>query len=150
MSPPIRGYLWLVLLALASTGAMGWRYQHRQPVDGTRQMLQELRQLGWQRQGASPLLGGTYVGYRLRHPDCDGVLQAMAVAPDREAMSVRLAGAGQQQGVMFQGQWHPEPPLLAYRLNQGWHKLWGDAPAPLYRVALPATCLALIAPGQPR
>lgn len=145
-----RGYLWLLLVALASIGAMGWRYQHRQPVDGTRQMLRELSQLGWQMQRARPVLGGTYVGYRLRHPDCNGVLQAMAVAPDREAMSVRLAGAGLLQGVMFEGRWHPEPPLLAYRFHQGWNTLWGNAPAPLYRVALPGACLALIAPGEPR
>lgn len=145
-----RGYLWLLLVALASTGAMGWRYQHRQPVDGSRQMLRELNQLGWQMQGGRPVLGGTYVGYELRHPDCGGPLQAMAVAPDREAMSVRLASAGQLQGVMFEGRLHQEPPLLAYRFHQGWHKLWGNAPAPLYRVALPGACLALIAPGQPR
>lgn len=150
MSPHVRGYLLLLLVACGSAGAMGWRYQHRHPVDGSRQMLLELERLGWQLQGATLLLGGTYIGYRLRHPDCNGGLQAMAVAPDREAMSVKLAGSGQLQGVMFRGRWHSEAPLLAYRFNQGWHKLWGDAPAILYRVALPATCLALIAPDPPR
>jgi hypothetical protein len=145
-----RGYLLLLLVALVSAGAMGWRYQHRSSLDGERQMLMALGQLGWQQQTVSPLLGGTYVSYQLRHPGCGGVLQAMVVAPDREAMSVRFVGTDQIEGVMFQGQWHPELPLLAYRFSQGWHKLWGDAPAPLYRVALPADCLALIVPGQIR
>ena len=74
------------------------------------------------------------------------MVQAMLVAPDSEAMWVTRAGAGMSQGVMFLGELHQSPPLLSYRLTQGWRKLWGLAPYPLYRVALPTSCLGLIAP----
>lgn len=141
-----RGYLLLLLVALASAAAMGWRYQNRVVNEGAKPMLLELVKLGWRVRGATPILGGTYVSYQLAHPRCDGVLQAMLVAPDSEAMSVTLAGAGMAQGVMFLGEWHQRPPLLLYRFTQGWRKLWGLAPYPLYRVALPPACLGLIAP----
>ena len=141
-----RGYLLLLLVALASAAAMGWRYQNRVVNEGAKPMLMELAQLGWRMRAATPVLGGTYVSYQLVHPQCDGTLQAMLVAPDREAMSVTLAGEGMSQGVMFLGQLHQSPPLLSYRLTQGWRKLWGLTPYPLYRVALPTACLGLIAP----
>ncbi|MEH8242985.1 hypothetical protein [Aeromonas veronii] len=48
--------------------------------------------------------------------------------------------------MMFLGELHQSPPLLSYRLTQGWRKLWGLAPYPLYRVALPTSCIDLIAP----
>ncbi|MGL4507508.1 MAG: hypothetical protein ACRCUF_17445 [Aeromonas sobria] len=141
-----RGYLLLLLVALASAAAMGWRYQNRVVNEGAKPMLLELVKLGWRVRGATPILGGTYVSYQLAHPRCDGMLQAMLVAPDSEAMSVTLAGAGMAQGVMFLGELHQRPPLLLYRFTQGWRKLWGLAPYPLYRVALPPACLGLIAP----
>ncbi len=141
-----RGYLLLLLVALFSAAAMGWRYQNRAVNEGAKPMLMELVQLGWRLRVARPVLGGTYVSYQLAHPRCDGLLQAMLVAPDREAMSVTLAGEGMSQGVMFLGELHQSPPLLSYRLTQGWRKLWGLTPYPLYRVALPTTCLGLIAP----
>ncbi|WP_193558040.1 hypothetical protein [Aeromonas sobria] len=141
-----RGYLLLLLVALASAAAMGWRYQNRVVNEGAKPMLLELVKLGWRVRGATPILGGTYVSYQLAHPRCDGVLQAMLVAPDSEAMSVTLAGSGMAQGVMFLGELHQRPPLLLYRFTQGWRKLWGLAPYPLYRVALLPACLGLIAP----
>lgn len=140
-----RGYLLLLLVALLSAAAMGWRYQNRAVNEGAKPMLVELVALGWHLRGASPLLGGTYVSYQLHHSACEGVLQAMPMAPDSEAMSVVLAEPGMSEGVMFLGRLYLAPPLLAYRLTQGWRTLWGLAPYPLYRVALPTSCLALIA-----
>lgn len=146
MSGLARGYLLLLLVTLASASAMGWRYQNRTPNEGDKPMLVELVGLGWHLRGASPLLGGTYVSYQLYHPACEGVLQAMLMAPDSEAMSVVPAAPGMSEGVMFMGRLYVAPPLLAYRLTQGWRKLWGLTPYPLYRVALPTRCIALMAP----
>ncbi|MEH8243045.1 hypothetical protein [Aeromonas veronii] len=95
-----RGYLLLLLVALLSAAAMGWRYQNRAVNEGAKPMLMELVQLGWRLRVATPVLGGTYVSYQLAHPRCDGLLQAMLVAPDSEAMSVTLASEGMSQGVM--------------------------------------------------
>ncbi|MGL4505060.1 MAG: hypothetical protein ACRCUF_04920, partial [Aeromonas sobria] len=63
-----RGYLLLLLVALASTAAMGWRYQNRVVNEGAKPMLLELVKLGWRVRGATPILGGTYVSYQLAHP----------------------------------------------------------------------------------
>ena len=42
-----KGYLLLLLVALLSAAAMGWRYQNRAINEGAKPMLMELVQLGW-------------------------------------------------------------------------------------------------------
>ncbi|PJG60148.1 hypothetical protein [Aeromonas cavernicola] len=144
MNGHARGYTVWLLVAVLSIGFMFWRYQYRIADDSEKQMLAELSSWGWHVRMATPLLGGTYINYQLLHPRCDGALQAMVLSADQEAMSVSFALPTLVQGIMFQGQRYLQPPLLVYRLSQGWRKLWGLSPYPFYRVALPESCLSLI------